>query len=143
VLIAPAACLQAVQATGIAPANLIALSGCGYLRFMLLLYDAEHVFYWNLFSASMLGRVIHQRTVFTFAPGHLAHALREIRVLGARHFFLGEEPTMLNLDEPLDVDRLVALASTQHARLLEPVSRYLAQSPTPAQLIDSFLSETL
>lgn len=142
VLIAPSACLQAVQATGIAPASLIALSGCGYLRFMLLLYDAEHVFYWNLFSASMLGRVINQQTVFTFAPGHLAYALREIRALGSRHFFLGEEPTMLNLAEPLDADRLAELAEAQHAHLLAPVSRYLAQSPTPVQLVESILTET-
>jgi hypothetical protein len=142
VLIAPSACLNAVQATGIAPANLIALSGCGYLRFMLLLYDAEHVFYWNLFSASMLGRVINQQTVFTFAPGHLAHALREIRVLGSRHFFLGEEPTMLNLADSLDADRLTELAATQHLHLLGPVCRYLAQSPTPTQLVETILAET-
>ena len=65
------------------------LSGCGYLRFMLLLYDAEHVFYWNLFSASMLGRVINQQTVFTFAPGHLVNRYGEIRDPWVRRLFSG------------------------------------------------------
>lgn len=141
VLIAPQACLQAVRATGGAPADLVALAGCGYLRFMLLLYDAEHVFYWNQFSASMLGRVIHRMPIFTFAPGHLTNALREIRELGSRHFFLGSEPTFLAMNAPLDAERLAALATAQQEQLLRPVSEYLAQSPTPEQLVESILRE--
>ncbi len=139
VLIAPAACLAAMRETGLAPTDFIGLSACGYLRFMLLLYDAEYVFYWNLFSASMLARVINQQPIFTFAAGHLVHALRRIRALGAQHFYLGEEPTSLMLNEPLDAEQLAGRADSQQLRLLAPVSRYLAQSPTPEQLVSTIL----
>lgn len=139
VLIAPPECLAAVREAGLAPADFIGLSACGYLRFMLLLYDAEYVFYWNLFSASMLARVMNRQPIFTFAPGHLVQALRRIRDLGARHFYLGEEPASLALHAALDAKRLDGLAHSQQLRLLAPVSRYLAQSPTPEQLVATIL----
>lgn len=139
VLIAPAATIAAVRATGDTPSGLIALSGCGYFRFMLLLHDAEYVFYWNQFSASMLARVLQRQPIFTFAPGHLVHALREIQELGSRHFYLGLSPTALDLAESLSETRLSELALRQLESMLKPVSEYLAQSPTPEQLVRSAL----
>lgn len=141
VLIAPEACFKTVQQQAGELPGVIALSGCGYLRFMLLLWDAEYVFYWNQFSASMLARVINEQPIFTFAPGHLVQALAEIRVLGAEHFYLGVEPTMLDVAQPLELDRLAQCEAEERPRLLEPVSAYLAQSPSPSELIARILEQ--
>lgn len=140
VLIAPATCLKAVKARLGELPHFIALSACGYLRFMLLLLDAEYAFYWNQFSASMLARVLNRQPIFTFAAGHLDHAMTEIGELGKRHFYLGEAPTLLDVTETLAVDRLAELADDERRRLLEPVSAYLAESPRPSQLISNLLA---
>jgi len=140
VLIAPPACLEAVRQQIADLPGLIALSACGYLRFMLLLLDAEYVFYWNQFSASMLARVIHRQPIFTFAAGHLVHALADMRALGSQHFYLGKEPTRLDVNETLAAKRLAQLADDERSQLLEPVSAYLAESPTPSQLIANLLA---
>lgn len=140
VLIAPPACLEAVREKAGDLAGLIALSACGYLRFMLLLLDAEYVFYWNQFSASMLARVINRQPIFTFAAGHLVHALADVRALGSRHFYLGKEPARLDVEATLMPEALARLADVERTQLLEPVSAYLAESPTPSQLISNLLA---
>jgi hypothetical protein len=139
VLIAPSACLATVKERVGEMPGLITLSACGYFRFMLLLLDAEFVFYWNQFSASMLARVINRQPIFTFAPGHLVNALTEIRAVGTAHFYLGGEPTALDADEVLDAERLAELAETERRELLDPVADYLAQSPTPSEVVAQIL----
>jgi hypothetical protein len=67
------------------------------------------------------------------------NALREIGDVGSKHFYLGGEPTALDAGGSLYLDSLSVLAETERRELLAPVAEYLAQSPTPSELVARIL----
>lgn len=85
VLIAPAPCIDALRASGRAT-DAILLSFCRHDVFRQHLLDAEHAFYWNVFSNSILARVMNGLPVLFLARPH-----------GPRHAaaLRGRAPTLL------------------------------------------------
>ena len=113
---------------------------CGHHDFVSRLMDAEYVFYWNLFSASLMLRVSRGRPAFFFDRGHVSRLIAKMYQLGLRVHLRGWEPEYLALDSELDTDRLAALASEQ-AQQFKEIGAYWEQSPTPDALFDALLRE--
>lgn len=139
VLIAPRTCVARLRQQQRRIPGLVALSSCNYLLFMRLLYDAEHVFYWNTFSASIVARVVARQPFFLFDEGHLAGTMTPFFETGMRHFY--PECTLPHLEpgQPLDADALGEAARAQQAAFFEPVLRNLSRSPTPAEVLPVLL----
>jgi hypothetical protein len=135
VLVAPAAAIAAIRQQASAPKSLVALPFCGYDLFTALLLDAEHAFYWNIFSNSILARVLNHRPVFFFDPGHLARAIPPLAEAGLEHYYAGAEPPYLSRSVPLEAGELGQLAQRQEPTL-EPARAAFRRSPTPSALVE-------
>ena len=112
------------------------MKACRYTLFIQLLITAEHAFYWNRFSASILARLINQRSTFSFETGHLAAAMPAVESVAERHFYAGCDWPALDASRPLDADALAELASDQQTRLFDPVLANLPRATDPAEVID-------
>ncbi|HEX4073753.1 MAG TPA: hypothetical protein VHX68_21415 [Planctomycetaceae bacterium] len=75
VLIGPPASIEAMRQGELTPVTALLFEFCDSARFLSLLYEAEYCFYWNVFSHSIIARVMNQGPVFFFDWGHLVHAL--------------------------------------------------------------------
>lgn len=135
VLVAPAAGLAAVRLRAPAIEGVVAVPFCGYDLFTALLLDAEHAFYWNIFSNSIPARVLNHRPVFFFDPGHLARAIPPLAEAGLRHYYAGTEPPYLDRSAPLEAGELGQLAQRQE-RTLGPARAAFRRSPTPSALVE-------
>jgi hypothetical protein len=141
VLIAPPACVAAL-APGVTAGggSAVVLPHSGHALFTALLGEAEHVFYWNMFSNSVLARVMNHRSAFFFAPGHLAHAIPSLPGLAVRHYYAGAAPTFLDPARPPSAAELARLAAEQD-RALEGARAGVARSPSPAEMVARLLGE--
>lgn len=139
ILVAPQPCIAEIQGRTEAIEDLIALPACNYGLFMFLLYDAEYVFYWNIFSASIIARVLNRMPFFVFDRGHQAQVIKPYLEVGTRHFYPGAKLPMLDQAEELEPERLAALASRQEAEILAPTCANLAKSPGPEQVVADIL----
>jgi hypothetical protein len=135
VLIAPQACVDSVSRAGHAIRGLVAMSFCSHDLFADLLLEAEYVFYWNLFSNSLLARLANRLPVAFFDRGHLAHAVPALLDLGLKTYFPGAELVLLDQRQELMPDALTALDTQQH-QTLAAATENLHRSPTPRELID-------
>ena len=114
---------------------------CGYHDFVARLFEAEYVFYWNLFSASFLLRLTRGLPAFFFDRGHLSRLIARMYPLGLRVFLQQWEPQYLALSSQLDQAHLRAQARDQELRFKEIVA-YWEQSPTPDELFDVLLGKS-
>lgn len=108
--------------------------------FLRVLLAAELVFYWNKYSASILGRVAAEAPFFAFDQGHLVQAMPEIEAVGQRHFFAGRDVALLEFGRPASCDELMLLADRQRERLLLPTLRHLERSPLPEGLLERIIA---
>jgi hypothetical protein len=138
-LIAPSSCVAAQQdliASGRSGA--ILLSHCGHALFSTLLGEAEHVFYWNLFSHSILKRVMNHRSAFFFSPGHLAQAIPPLLDAGIAHYYAGAQPSYLTMSQPPSAEELAHVAFKQDSAW-EAARAQLRRSPAPAAVVAGLL----
>lgn len=96
--------------------GIVMRSGMNYPGFMAALLAAEYAFFWNLYSFSLLHRVLARRPVLFFDEGHMVQILPALREAGIRLFYDGWTPPRLALDQPLEAARLgrEARQATQH-----------------------------
>ena len=135
VLLAPQPCVAAIEARMKGIGDLVALSACSYTLFMLLLHDAEYVFYWNVFSASIIGRAVNRLPLFFFDRGHLTDALRPFFAEAMRHFYAGCQIELLELAEPLAPERLAPLATRQEEGIFLPGTKNCAGCLSPEEVM--------
>ncbi|HET6326800.1 MAG TPA: hypothetical protein VFG04_19130 [Planctomycetaceae bacterium] len=141
VLIAPAACIGAVGRFVSTPTNAQFVDFCDHSTFLSLLYEAECCFYWNLFSHSIIARVMNHLPVLFFDYGHLVHAMPSFLKVGVEHFYAGVEPHRLQADEPLTAEH-VALATVEQDRRLEEARLRFAKSPAPEEVVELLVTQT-
>jgi len=141
VLIGPRACIDSLAGRGASIPGLILTPFCGHDVFQSLLLDAEFVFYWNVFSNSVMARVMNRRPVFFFGRGHMAYAMPALYVAGVRHYYLDCELPYLDQRGGLTVERLVQLAAQQETGF-ESTRSQLNRSPTPDVLVARLKSGT-
>lgn len=135
VLVAPKPCLDVLAPHAEALAGLITASSCDFPSFLTLLHEAEYAFYWNLLSASILGRVLNRGPFFLFDRGHLAQAIPAVLEVGLRHFYPGCRLELLDPGTRLDPDRLAGLAERQGRDVFGPALANLAKSPVPSEAL--------
>jgi hypothetical protein len=136
VLVAPTACIAAIDVRIPRIDDILCRAALSYTEFMALLYEAEYVFYWNMFSASILARVLNRGPFFVFDRGHLVHAIPRILQVGMEHFFPGCKIGLLDQQQRLDPERLRLLSATHEQELFAPVYANLSRSPTPDEVIE-------
>jgi len=139
VLIAPQPCLAAIEAEHHGIDDLVTVPACDYPSFMALLNDAEYVFYWNMFSASIVARVLNRLPFLLLDRGHLVHAMRNIVEVGCRHFYPGCQLELLGQDAILDPNLLADMAAKQEQGIQIPVVDNLVRSPSPDEIVKSIL----
>lgn len=139
VLVAPPACFDALDAAGPRAPGLVGLALCDYPHFMRLLYEAECVFYWNLFSASIVARVLSRLPFFLLDRGHLAFVLRPFFEAAAAHFYRGSDIGILAPETRLTALGLAPLVRELPAKLYDPVHANLSRAPTPDEVLAEWI----
>lgn len=139
-LVAPAGCRKDLRAVGLRLGTDQILDACSIVRFLELLRDAEHVFYWNMFSASLLARGLNARSFFSFAPGHLSQIMPGFLERATEQFYGGSRQPLLRMDRPLDEEELRGLATRQHAALAAARER-LRLSMTPTEVVERLIQQ--
>jgi hypothetical protein len=135
ILLAPKRAIERVQSSGRRFGNLVALASCNYTHFMRLLYEAESVFYWNTFSASIVARVVARRPFFLFDRGHVVRTMPAFHDVGMRHFYPGCRLAFVDPRAPLDAIALADAAARQASELFDPCLANLARSPSPEEVV--------
>jgi hypothetical protein len=139
VLVGPRELVARLRASGRSFGGLVALGTCNFTLFMRLLYEAEHVFYWNTFSASIVARAVSRLPLFLFDRGHLVRAMPVFAEVATRHFYPGCTLPLLAPDAPLDPEQLVELAQRQVAELWDPVWANLSRGSHPEAVVARLL----
>src|SRR6266581_181742 len=135
VLVAPRSCVDQIKTRAEGIGDMIAFSSCDFKLFMALLHDAEFVFYWNMFSATIVTRALNRMPFFLFDRGHLARAIKPFLAAAARQFYPDCQIEFLDEKDPLQPARLAILAKAQEAGLFAPAYRNFSKSLSPEELI--------
>jgi hypothetical protein len=139
-LIAPAPCIAALEVDEL-------LKECSFVRYcdfhsyLALLLGAEYAFYWNIFSASLVARLLNRLPTFFFAPGHIADENRQMFEKGLACYYRNAQPTYVRAADPLDDAWLSAAAIAQEQQLFEPFFNNVRHLPTPEAMVRMLLSE--
>ena len=138
VLIAPQACIDSIKGSGACINGLVQLPFCSYQLFSLLVLEAEYVFYWNIFSNSILPRVMNCLPVFFFDPGHMVRAIPPLAVTGMKQYYADSKPTFLDPWAELTSKELAVLASAQ-AESMSSARENFQRSPSPLEMVERLL----
>jgi hypothetical protein len=140
-LIAPSIVAERLSGEIPVAAGVELLSFCPYADFVSRLLEAEYVFYWNVFSCSLLVRLANERPVFFFDRGHLSRTIKPFYEVALSRHFGSWEPVYLDPERPLDLGELEELAGQQRTALSTIRKRWEA-SPSPTELLDQLLEES-
>lgn len=138
VLIAPQPCIASLRNRGALPETTILLPFCRHDHFTALLAAAEHAFYWNIFSNSVLVRIANYRSIFFFDRGHMVYAINPLFDLGMKYYYADSELPLLGPDQALVPEELSRLASRQE-QTLEPARSHFRRSPPPQEMVEKIL----
>jgi hypothetical protein len=139
-LIAPAPCIAALAKDPLLK-ECSFVDNCGYDQFMAILLGAEYAFYWNVFSASVLTRLLNRLPTFFFAVGHIADENQQIFEKGMSRYYQGAQLTYLHPADRLTDALLSGFAKAQEAQLFEPFFNGVQHLPTPQTLVRNLLAE--
>lgn len=139
VLVAPPALLAAVGAQLGPDCGIEMRSRDSYPAFMAKLMAAEYAFFWNLYSFSLLHRVLARLPVMFFHEGHMVRILPALHEAGIRLFYNGWRPPLLAMDAPLREADLHHLAEETRARF-DTVALGMRQCDEPLALLREALS---
>jgi hypothetical protein len=118
------------------------LSFTPFTRFMSLLLSAEHVFYWNAVSHSLLIRLFNGLPIVQFDRGHLLRLVPAIHGRIMSWYYQGWEPAIRDHREPLTLETVESWAAEyreQAGRLMERFRR----APNPEEMIADLLRRPL
>ncbi|PCI76900.1 MAG: hypothetical protein COB20_09460 [SAR86 cluster bacterium] len=71
-----------------------------------LILKAERVFYWNMISHSIYHRLTRHKPLHFFDRGHVYEMFPRLHRRAMRSYYQGEEPALVDCDEPLSIDML-------------------------------------
>jgi hypothetical protein len=139
VLVAPPPCADALARLGVAGAHVLPF--VSHERFMALLADAEHAFYWNVFSNSIPARALNRQPVFFFDRGHMALAMPGVFETGMRAYWGSATPTYLDVMQPLSAADLDRLGAAQADAWESDRQRYRG-APSPSAMVARLIGRT-
>lgn len=128
-LVPPLAC---ESLAGESSGSALVLPFCDHRRFQALLLHAQHAFFWNLLSNSILARVTNGGSVFFLDDGHLAHFVPALLPLAHECYYQNAPLPRLDPAKPLDSQAL-AQAASQQVATFAPALQALRALPTPDQ----------
>ena len=140
VLIAPTPCIEALAANASLNGSLL-LDKCDYNRFMSLLIGAEYAFYWNIFSASTIARILNWGPTFFFASGHLADAYQPMFDKGISRYYANAHLEYRNQTKRLRREELAIHAALHETQLFNPFYENVRHLPSPNDIIHQLLRE--
>ena len=110
------------------------LSQCPFTRFYSLLLSAEHAFYWNIVSHSLLIRLFNELPIIQFDLGHLVRVAPPIQERIVRWYYQGWQPPLRDHREPLTIETVEAWVAEYRQQASRLVKRY-RRAPSPNQMI--------
>jgi hypothetical protein len=132
VLMAPPEACQSLR--GRVSGNVVLMPFCGYEQFRALLITAEHVFYWNVMSNSVLVRIVNGGSVFFMDAGHLARYIPSLVPLAMQSYYANAQLPMLDPQQVLDAGELDQRALVQ-PETFSPARAALQALPPPEALL--------
>lgn len=141
VLIAPKACVEAMAANATLLRDTVFITNCDYNHYMSLLVGAEYAFYWNIFSASIVARMLNSGPTFFFARGHLADSNQQMFDKGMSCYYANAKLTYLDQTSRLDHKELASRAALQPEEIFKPIFENMRHLPTPDDIIRQLLED--
>jgi hypothetical protein len=140
VLVAPPDLIDDLSAKALGSVELVPF--CPFPEMISRLIEAEHAFYWNVFSCSMLVRLAIGQPVFFFDRGHMARVIEPMYEWGRRFHFGDWRPVTLETGQPLTAEKLDELALVQQTEF-DAFRRKWRESPSPQDLVDRLMNHTV
>lgn len=116
-----------------AESSVLALGTLSHTAYLDWLQRAELAFFWNFLSFSLIHRVLAGRPVVFFDPGHM-HLFPRVAAAGERLFYDSWQPPLRRLDQPFNLDAILADADVV-AQRFQVLATGLQRSPSPAELL--------
>jgi tetratricopeptide (TPR) repeat protein len=118
------------------------LAQCPFTQFYSLLLSAEHAFYWNVLSHSLLIRLYNRLPIVAFDRGHLVRSAPAIydRIVG--WYYQGWEPPLRDHREPLTQETVEGWAAEYRQQSARLVQRY-RRAPSPEQMIADLMGRPI
>lgn len=140
VLVGPQPCITSLTNQHPALDGVIRLPFCSHDLFASLLFSAEYAFYWNIFSNSVLPRIVNQLPVFFFDRGHMVHAIQPLFELGMKCYYADSELPYLEQEGKLASEELAFRAGKQK-QALRAARINLQRSPPPEEMMGKLLQD--
>lgn len=137
VFIGPPACIGSIRARVPVTAGMILQSFCAHELFTSLVLDAEHVFYWNMFSNSIVLRLGNGLTTFFFDVGHLDR----LYTLAVENYFLGWRPVCLDQRQALS-EPVLRLMDAVFRRNIVKARDHFRRASSPEQAVATLIGES-
>jgi tetratricopeptide (TPR) repeat protein len=115
------------------------LSQIPFVQFYALLLSAEHAFYWNVVSHSLLIRFYNQLPIVQFDHGHLIRTARGIYDRIVRWYYQGWAPPLRNHHETLTLETVEGWAADYRQQAAGLVEGY-RRAPSPGQMIAELMA---
>jgi tetratricopeptide (TPR) repeat protein len=115
------------------------LSQCPFNQFYSLLLSAEHAFYWNSVSHSLLIRQFNQLPVVLFDRGHLVRNAQGIYDRVVDWYHQGWAPALRDHREPLTLETVEGWVGEYREQAARLVERY-RRAPSPKEMIEKLMS---
>lgn len=140
VLLAPEPCINVLSGRDVRETGAVLLPFCPYDRFAGLLFGAEAVFYWNIFSSTVPIRLVNRLPFYFFDRGHMARASQPLFEVGMREYYLDSPLIYVDPLKQLDADELDRITETQEGRGMDDARRNFWRSPSPREMIRDLLA---
>ena len=121
--------------------HICCLSFCKFSLFYSLLMCANVVLYWNVFSASIMGRILNQLPVFFFSKGHMVTLCPKLYEHGVRFFYQNHPPFFVNPLSSLSANLFQEPLQQVKNTFLE-ISEYWRALKTPEEIILKLIEES-
>lgn len=115
------------------------LSYCPFHEFVALLLSAEHAFYWNVVSHSLLIRLFNRLPIVLFDRGHLVRTAKPLFDRVVRWYYQGSEPAFRDHREPLTAETVAAWTEPYRNQAAVLSERY-RRAPTPDELLRDLMA---
>jgi hypothetical protein len=113
---------------------------CAFRRALSLLLTAEHCFYWNVVSHTILMQLANGQPPILLDRGHLVRAVPEIYPRVIAWYYQGWAPPYLGEEAELSPALLAELKSSHSCPRAELLQR-LRRAPAPGELLRSWLAQ--
>lgn len=140
VLVGPPALVDALRARAEVPRAAVLRTFCAHDLFTRMAVHAEHAFYWNMFSNSIVIRFGNHRSTFFFDIGHLGR-LPWLYELAVENYFLGWRPVCLDHRREL-TPALLNMWTGIFRGHVGRVADHFRSSPPPADVVAALLTST-